>query len=293
MAEKDPRKMALQIAGLRANETHLPEEERVFQDPYAEYFFSPELRESVRDPDWVRGERAKYEQIMPGVNGAIVARTKLFDEYLRSALGEGFQQAVIIGAGYDTRAYRIDGVEHALTVFEIDHPVTQQVKIDTIKEIFGGLPDHVRYVPVVFGEDRLDKKLLENGFRSGEKTLYIAEGVLMYIPPPAVDALLGFITQTSAPGSAFMADYFDTTVVQGESTLKEARVLKQFVESEGAPLQFGIDQGHEYDFFRERGFDQVTIVTPAQCKEKYFKGLSSHRAVSPMFNFVFARTASR
>ena len=111
MGEIDPRKMALQIAGLRANETHLSEDERVFQDPYAEYFFPAEVRQMVRNVDWVKAERAKYEALMPGVNGALVARIRFIDECLKDALESGFKQLVIVGAGYDTRAYRVPGVK--------------------------------------------------------------------------------------------------------------------------------------------------------------------------------------
>ena len=70
---------------------------------------------------------------------------------------------VIIGAGFDTRAYQFEDLKENVKVFEVDHPVTQQVKVLKIKEIFGELPDHVIYVPVVFGVDRLDRKLLEKG----------------------------------------------------------------------------------------------------------------------------------
>ena len=288
MGKRDPRKMALQIAGLRANETHLPEEERVFEDPYAEYFFPEDVRKMATDIDWVRAERAKYEAIMPGANGAIAARIRYIDEILTDAIRTGFEQLVIIGAGYDTRAYRIPGAKEHLKVFEIDHPATQEVKINTITEIFNRLPDHVTYLPVVFGQDRLDEKLFQAGYDPGRKTLFVMEGLLMYIPPPAVDGLLSFIGKASAPGSAVVADYFDTSVVDGTSPLKEAQVLRSFVESEGAPLQFGIPEDSVEDFFKQRGFSDATRVTSASCKEKYFKGPSRERAVSPMFNFVYA-----
>lgn len=288
MEKKDPRKMALQIAGLRMGETYLPEDERVFQDPYAEYFFPPEARDTAKNAKWIKSERAKYEAVMPGVNGAIAARIRYMDECVSEAAHSGFRQLVIIGAGYDTRAYRIEGVEAALCVFEVDHPLTQEVKTRTIEGIFGGLPTHVTYVPVVFGEDRLGEKLLQHGYDPKRKTLFIAEGLLMYIPPPAVDALLDFIRNASAKGSAVVADIFDTTVVDGTSTLPEAQVLKSFVEKEGAPLQFGIPTGAIEDFFRKRGFRKVRSVDPSWCRERFFTGASRSRRVTPMFQFVYA-----
>ena len=291
MSERDPRKMALQIAGLRASETHLPEDERVFNDPYAEYFLTDEMREGLRDLDQVRAAILQYEQMMPGVNGAIVARIRYIDEVLLECVAADFKQLVIIGAGYDTRAYRIEGVKENLRVFEVDHPITQQVKVEKIKEIFESLPDHVVYVPVVFGSDRLDQKLIESGYNPELKTLFVVEGLLMYIPPPAVDGLLSFVVNATGGGSAFVADYFTTAVIDGTSTLPEAWALRQFVESEGAPLQFGIEEGNTEAFFKERGFGAVTAVSSAACKESYFKNASRDRTVSPMFNFVHATVA--
>ena len=288
----DPRKMALQIAGLRANETHLPENERVFQDPYAAHFFPEEIREMFLDPSLVKAELGKYEQMMPGVNGAIVARIKFIDTLLADSIADGFEQLVIIGAGYDTRAYRIEGVKERLRVFEVDHPATQAIKTETIQGIFGQRPDHVVYVPVVFGQDRLDHALASSGYSPAKKSLFIVEGLLMYIPPPSVDALLAFISKGSGPGSSLVADVFDTSVIEGTSSLKEAQVLRQFVESEGARLQFGIQSGEAEAFFKARGFDRVTCVTAASCKERFFINESRKRHVSPMFNFVHASLRS-
>ena len=288
MEKRDPRKMALQIAGLRAYETNLPEGEGVFRDPYAEYFFPEEIRKMAKDPAWVRAEHAKNEQIMPGVNGAIVARIRFIDESLADAIQEGFKQLVIVGAGYDTRAYRVKGVKENLAVFEVDHPLTQEIKVKTIEAILGALPEHVTYVPVIFGENQLGQCLLERGYRRDMKTLFIIEGMLMYIPAPAVDSLLSFISRASAPGSALVADYFATSVIDGTSPLQEAKVLRKFVESEGAPLQFGIQKNSSETFFNARVFRIVHDINALTCKENYFKGISASRPVTPMFNFVYA-----
>jgi methyltransferase (TIGR00027 family) len=293
MTERDPRKMALQIAGVRAGETQLPENERVFEDPYAHYFFPEEIREQVRGAAAAKAERAKYEQLMPGMNGAIVARIRYIDECVSKGLREGLQQMVIIGAGYDTRAYRIKGVSEGLRVFEVDHPETQVFKKATIQSIFGKLPKHVAYVPVVFGQDRLDRKLIEQGYDPGLKTLFIVEGLLMYIPPPAVDLLLAFIAYESSPGSALVGDYFDISVIEGTCPRQEAQALKKFVEAEGAPLQFGIPEKEVEAFFIAKGFSKVVCTTTAACKQKYFRGASRDRSVSPILNFVHATVADR
>lgn len=116
MSDRDPRKMAAQIAGVRAAETYLPKNERVFQDPYAEYFMNENEREGLSNLEKLRAGLAMYDQMMPGVNGAIVARIRFIDEYLLECIAAGFKQLVIIGAGYDTRAYRFEDVKENLKV---------------------------------------------------------------------------------------------------------------------------------------------------------------------------------
>ena len=134
---------------------------------------------------------------------------------------------------------------------------------------------------------------MENSYSPVLKTLFIIEGVLMYMPPSAVDSLLAFISNFSVSGSSIIADYFDTTVVEGTSPLKEAQVLRQFVRNEGSSLQFGIQLGREEAFFKQRGFHQVKCVTAQSCKEKFFHKNSRYRTVSAMFNFVYATVESQ
>jgi methyltransferase (TIGR00027 family) len=199
--------------------------------------------------------------MMPGVNGAIVARIKFIDECVTNLIAEGLEQLVVIGAGYDTRSYRIQEVKENLKVFEVDHPPTQATKIEKVKEIFGALPNHVTFVPLIFGKHSLGEKLIEFGYNKKLKTLFIIEGLLMYIPSTAVEGLFAFIIQASGPGSSIVADYFDTTVVEGKSSLKEAIVLRRFVENEGSSLKFGIQAGKGEDFFKQFGFRQVCCVS--------------------------------
>lgn len=288
MTDRDPIRMAIQIAGLRAAETHLPESEREFQDPYAEYFLPEDARQSLKDTAAVKAQLAGYEKMLPGVNGSIVARIKFIDDALTKALNNGFSQVVILGAGFDTRAYRLAADNRDLRFFEVDHPTTQRVKVDAIERIFGRLPDQVVYVPLVIGGDSLEQTLSAAGYARQRKTFFIAEGLLMYLPPDAVDALLSFIVATSGASSTLVADCFNDAVVDGSSPLPEARALKGFVEREGSPLRFGISEDAMEAFFLEAGFKDVSRVSPQWCKERLFTNTHPGRETSPMFHFIRA-----
>lgn len=100
--------------------------------------------------------------------------------------------------------------------------------------------------------------------------------------------MLSFICKASVSGSALVADFFDISVVDGISPLKEAQTLKNFVENEGSALMFGISEEKAEDFFKKRGFDKATRTTTQWCKERYFSGASHDRLVSSMFNLMYA-----
>lgn len=93
------------------------------------------------------------------------------------------EQLVILGTGYDTRAYRIKGLKEKVKVFEVDHPGTQIIKKEKIREILGSLPEHVRYVSVDFEKERLGQRLIESRYDPSSKTLFVLEGLIYYIPP--------------------------------------------------------------------------------------------------------------
>ncbi len=290
MSERNPVKMAEHIAGARAGEWRRPEEERICFDPYAEKFLSPDDAAILVAPDQVRAAREEYERMMPGVNGAIMARVRFIDEYAKTMMADGLEQLVILGAGFDSRAYRFEGLKEGVRVFEVDHPATQEVKVERVRKIFGSLPGHVEYVPIILDEERLEDALLANGYTPGLKTLFILEGLIMYLPQRAVDDIMAFVAGHSGPGSSVVFDYFTTSVVDGTCPLQEAKVLRQFVAREGAPLLFGIREGEGgiEEFFSRRGFCEVNNVTTATCKERYFKGAGKGRAASPMFAFAHA-----
>ena len=99
-------------AWVRAVESNKPEGVRLFYDPYARYFLGPELRSIYEDPARTKELLGLWEQTVPGVPGSVLVRTAFIDRLLRACLDDEFQQVVILGAGYDTRAYRFSARDH-------------------------------------------------------------------------------------------------------------------------------------------------------------------------------------
>ncbi len=227
------------------------------------------------------------ERFLPGLNNSIVARVRFFDDFTKRSIGDGIEQLVILGAGYDSRAYRIEG-QKKIRTFEVDHPATQTVKMKKIKEIFGHPPDQVVYVPADLGQEDLGQRLLEKGYDSSLKTLFLMEGVLAYLRPTAVDAIFSFISMNSRKGSRILFDYHPQSVVDGSSNLEAGRTLWSHVSQLGEPFLFGIEEGTVKAFLKKRGFSQVSSVTSEDYKNAYFHGMNEGRTLCSLLYFAHA-----
>jgi methyltransferase (TIGR00027 family) len=281
-------KTAMGVLLNRFTESRKPENERICYDPYAVHFVSRDILDLAdRKPDEARAMHAQYERFLPGLSNSIVARVRFFDDFVKKSIEEGILQLVILGAGYDSRAYRIERLKK-MNVFEVDHPATQAVKMKKIKEIFGGLPDYVVYVPVDLGAEDLGQKLQEMGYDRSLKTLVLMEGLLYYLPPKAVDEILFFIVKNSGRGSSVLFDYYPQSVVDGNSPLEAGRNVWNHVSQLGEPFQFGIKEGTIESFLVKRGFSQVRNVTSEDYKEAYFHGINENRAVFSLLSFAHA-----
>lgn len=140
-------------------------------------------------------------------------RTLAIDEAVRESIVLGARQLVLLGAGLDARAYRLDGLRE-VTAFEVDHPDTQREKQ---KRIVGHAPraQDVRHVPVDFARDSLEHALLDAGHDADVPTCWVWEGVTMYLPKPAMAASLAALSARSAIGSRLAVTYVEGSLSDG------------------------------------------------------------------------------
>jgi len=281
------------IAFVRALESLKPEGERICYDPFAVRFLSQQyltfLEMATRDPS---------KTPFPGLHNSLSARVRYFDDFVKKFIDEGLEQLVILGAGYDTRAYRIEGLRGKVKVFEVDHPETQSVKIEKIKDIFGSLPDHVEYVSVDFESEDFSHRLLEHGYERSHKTVFIMEGLIYYLPPKTVDEILCFIAKNSGFGSAIVFDYvyessIDRTngICGVQCTACDQIALmdaKKGMAQQGEPYKFGVKDGMLETFIVQSGFSQVCNVTTEDYKKIYFQGINEKRPVCYLSHFAHA-----
>ena len=282
--KKGPSKMAEVVALIRAGESEKPEDERICYDPYAIRFASHEMLEFMaRDPEKYKAEREQMERNLPGYTNSVVARVRYFDDVIKLSAQEGLEQLVIMGAGYDTRAYRIEELEK-VHVFEVDHPDTIEVKKDKIKEIFGFIPAHVTYVPADLEVEKLDQRLAESGYDKTKKTLFAMEGLIYYLSPKAVDELLSFIVHSSGKESAVVFDY---GIVKPNTNAHKGKSGYEFAKHRGEPVKSSINEPID-KFLSERGFYKIQNMESEDYKKAYFHGKNANREVSNLASFAYA-----
>jgi len=284
--EKSPSRTAEDATLIRMGESQKGEDERICYDPLAIHFISQETLELLRKNPEIEKEK---EVIFRGVANTIAARVRYFDDFVKESIGNGIKQLVILGAGYDTRAYRIEGLKENVKVFEVDHPGTQDVKIEKVKELFGSLPDHIGYVPIDFEIETLDQKLLNSEYDPLKKTLFVMEGLTMYIPPKAVVGILSFIVKKSGKGSAVIFDYGSRPVNFEENPDREvSENIRKSLKESGEHVKFGLMEGTVKKFLSERGFSNVVDVTSKDYKKAYFHGKNKDREVYSFISFAHA-----
>ncbi|MGQ4599435.1 SAM-dependent methyltransferase [Nocardia sp. R6R-6] len=191
---------ALGVALFRALEANLPDP--LIRDDFAPLFVQasgePHFTRLLADPSVLAGT-----PLLPGFMGI---RTKFFDEFFSSAAGDGVRQAVIVAAGLDARAYRLDWPA-GTTVFEIDQPKVLDFKEQVLAE-HGARPKADRRTVAVDLREDWPAALRKAGFDPGRPTAWSAEGLLPYLPGAAQDALFEQINQLSAPGSHLAVESF-------------------------------------------------------------------------------------
>jgi methyltransferase (TIGR00027 family) len=214
-------------AAYRAAEWEKPENERICSDPIAQYFLGFPFTIVGRIPPPIGRALTKIafayaEHLTPGNPGYVVARTRYIDEYLRTCIHEGIEQLVILGAGYDSRAYRFEELKGKVKVFEVDHPATQTAKMRKVENALESPPEHIEYIGVDFDTESLDECMSQSEYRLSLKTLFIWEGVTMFITADGVDATLDFVKRSSGEGSSIIFDYILKSVLDGTCEFEEA-----------------------------------------------------------------------
>lgn len=291
MTSDQPSRTAEYMALFRAVETAEPADRRLFEDPYAAAFLTGRLKALAafaRLP--AVGLLATYflDRGWPRTRSSAVVRTRLIDDLVRQAVHSGARQGMLLGAGFDSRPYRLEELR-GVALFEVDHPSTQNAKRQRLQAHRGRLPANVRFVPVDFEKDDLETTLLDAGFDPSIATVAVWEGVVSYLTSSAVDQNFRTLARVLAHGSQLIFSYVHQGALDGSVAFREARRWKSSVRSTGEPFLFGFDPGALADYLRPRGFALLSDVSTAQAAKSYCELLRRNEPGSELYRIAAAQ----
>jgi len=257
----------------RALETGRPRRRRLVDDPLARRFLTG-LRYvagcGARLPGLSPVLGAVVDMVQPGVRPAVIARTRLIDEHMSEAMRNGIAQVVILGAGFDTRAWRIAG---ATSIFEVDHPNTSAAKQRHLREARSLAP--VRYVKLDFNRDNLDDMLAVAGYDATRPTFFLWEGVTNYLEEVAVRKTFSFVGK-AAPGSRIAFSYVHRDIITNPERFAGGLELQRRLAKMEEPFTFGLDPRDLADFLKPYRLTLIEDIGSVDYRIRYMGANGPH-----------------
>jgi methyltransferase (TIGR00027 family) len=246
------------MALFRALETNRKADDRLFTDPFAIYFLERGLRIATRASKipFVRNYITKtIQNRIPGALSSGLARTKYIDDLLQNTITDGIKQVVILGAGFDTRASRLEFLKSISTI-EIDHPNTSNFKTDILKKHYGKLPENITYCKIDFNKQNLEQLAVQNNFDFTKPTTVIWEGVTNYLTDEAINKTFSFIAKFPK-GSYVIFTYVHKQVLDNPSSFLGGEKLLADLENIEERWTYGFLPNQLSNYLKQ--FDLILI----------------------------------
>jgi len=231
---------AVWVAGMRAGEG--ARADPLFDDPFAGVFVAAAGA----------GVAPDLAAMPPGTAEFLAVRTRFFDDQVRTACAAGIGQVVLLAAGLDCRAFRLDW-PGGVRLFELDLPDVFAFK----EPVLVSVDALARCARVVVGVDlrtRWTGALSAAGFDPGAATGWLAEGLLPYLQAEERERFLATVTGLSAPGSRLMFDYHEPTAAQRPAMRAMSDAVREMgaelVPTVDSPRQWLVEHGWQAEFFR-------------------------------------------
>ena len=301
MTEKQAGLSALAMAYARAyHATH--DSPKIFDDFLANSLFTPkELAE--RDQTWagllqyVAPELAATHPdpatatawVIQLTNGPItLPRSRYAEDSLEESIPQGVRQYVILGAGFDTFAYRRPDLADRLQIFELDHPATQAIKFERVAAAGWTHPANLHFVPVDFTRESLEDTLGRSRYQADKLSFFSWLGVSFYLTREVVLDTLQSIASIATPGSTVVFDYLHTDAYDPEKAGKRMQQMQWMATQLGEPMQSGFDPLALAADLDAHGLRLQENLDPAAIEARYFQGRSDRYHAIEHFHYAKA-----
>lgn len=221
----------------------------------------------------------------PGAWVSLLCRKRYIDDVLREAARGGLDAVVIVGAGFDTRAYRVAELA-GVAVWEVDLPANIAAKTMALQRCFGAIPPNVTLVALDLSTDDLPDRLVANGFDPSMRTLFVWESVTMYLAEPVVRKTLQSLARC-ASNSGLAFTYFRRDFVEGRTMYGSQAAYRRFVVKKGLWV-FGMDPAEVASVLSEYGWREREQLGPREYRDRYLAPAGRRELVSEVERAVCA-----
>ena len=223
---------------------------------------------------------------LQAMTDGMAVRTRYFDDYFIDAADAGVRQAVILASGLDSRAYRLPWPAGTV-VYEIDQPRVIDFKTTTLADI-GAEPTATRHaVPVDLRAD-WPAALKAAGIDTAAPIAWLAEGLLIYLPPEAQDRLFDNITALSVPGSMIATEFVPGIIDFDPDRIRQMSgpFREHGVDIDMASLVYAGERNHVVDYLTDKGWD-VAGVTRTELFERHGLDVPAPENDDPLGEIIF------
>lgn len=279
---------ATMVAAGRAMVTKAPD--GLIKDPFAEPLvravgvdFFIKMLDGELETEALEDFKPERVQAMIGGMGV---RTRYFDEYFSAATESGIRQVVILASGLDARAYRLPWLDGTV-VYEIDQPQVIEFKTTALADI-GAEPTATRRTVAIDLRGDWPSALRQAGLDPSQPTAWLAEGLLIYLPPEAQDRLFDNITALSAPGSTVATEFVPGIVDFDAEKVREmsGRFRNHGLDIDMASLVYSGSRTHVVDYLRDKGW-QADGVTRTELFKQHGLQLPAPGDDDPLGEIIF------
>jgi len=263
------------VAKQRLIESLAKPENRVIYDPYAENFV---LGSGIIK---LMGHKLSVwltKKFIPGLHEHLISRTRFIDDLIEKCAAKKFEQYVILGAGYDSRAYRLN-LPSGLKIFEVDQAEVQERKLSKLSDDVSN-SENITFVSVDFNIQSLKEQLLINGFDKSKSTIFTLEGVSQYITKKALNSTLNELSLlTKNSNSILFISYVnillrkDPIACFGKGFVKcerKAALIQNLSARSGEPWISLYSSEEIKDLLSQNGYLLKEDKTLADLNSKYF-----------------------
>jgi len=208
---------------------------------------------------------------LPGLRLHYALRKRFIEEVARRSLRDGVRQVVVLGGGFDTLALRLHAEFPDALFLELDHPATQRAKLKGLEDRRTPGPN-LRFVSVDFTRETIEEVLLKRSpFDSGVRTLFVMEGVLMYLGREDIDRVFSVVRRLSPSGSRFVFTFMDLRPGGRLGFARSSPLVDPWLRLVSEPFRWGIHRADLSGFLTSRGLELEAFATSEDFRRRYLE----------------------